>query len=98
VPSLGFNSAPSNQQQLLFSLQAPLDNLEAMLLGRFAGLSLTMEEVFHQHNIGHRYTLKNYKLALLRMEARSMIETDPPSNNRKPGTFGNRVKITFPRQ
>jgi len=96
VPSLGFSSA-STDQQLLFPLHSPLDDLEAMLLNEFSGMSLTMEEVFNRHNVGRNYTKRNYRKALTKLEANGQIETDPCSSRRPPETFADHVRITFPK-
>lgn len=93
VASFCFTPKPRGFQ-LLFS---PLDELEDMLLDEFAGLTLTTKEVYDRHNVGQRYIMKNYKTALLRMEAKKTIQTDPPSDKRKRNTFGDNVKVTFPK-
>ncbi len=97
VPSLSFSLAPSGQG-LLFSLRAPLDDLEAMLLNEFAGQSLTMMQVFARHNVGRKYTQKNYKEALANLEAKGLVRTDPSSDKRPRGTFADRVRISFPKK
>jgi hypothetical protein len=40
--------------------------------------------------------MRNYKVVLLGMEAKALIETSPPSNKRRKGTFSDKVRIMFP--
>jgi len=51
VPSFEYCPA-SAIHPLLFELSRPLTDLEGMLLGGFAGRTLTMKEVFDLHNVG----------------------------------------------
>jgi three-Cys-motif partner protein len=97
VPSLGFSTAATGQG-FLFSLNAPLEDLKAALLNEFAGQSLTMGVVFARHNVGRKFTQKNYKTALAELEAEGAIHADPPSNERPRGTFANHVLIRFPKR
>jgi len=95
VASLGY--CPASQiHPMLFELNRPLDDLEDMLLDEFAGQTLTTEEIYNRHNVERPYTMKNYKAVLLGMEARALIETNPPSKKRREGTFSDKVRITFP--
>ncbi|MCL5670732.1 MAG: three-Cys-motif partner protein TcmP, partial [Acidobacteria bacterium] len=100
VPSFVYSPASSNYP-LLFELSRPLDDLEDMLRGEFAGQSLRMKEIYERHNVCRRYVKSNYKAALARLEATGKITTDPPAQKRpkKKGTvtFGDNVIVTFPR-
>jgi three-Cys-motif partner protein len=91
VPSFEYNPAPAIQLSL-FDIKPP-DELENMLLDEFAGQTLTMLEVYNQHHVGKRYIKKNYKQALLKLEAEGKIRTNP--SKRPENTFGDSVKITF---
>ena len=68
IPSFEYNPAPP-RYPLLYELYRPLDELENLLLDEFAGKTLTMLEVYNQHHVGKRYIKKNYKQALLKLEA-----------------------------
>ena len=95
VPS--FEYCPADiRQPLLFELSKPLDELENMLLHEFAGQTLTMHRIYEQHNVGRRYIEKNYKDVLKKLEQDGNIITDPPVGERRKGTFGPDVKVTFP--
>jgi len=91
VPSFEYNPAPAIQLSL-FDIKPP-DELENMLLDEFAGKTLTMLEVYNQHHVGKRYIKKNYKQALLKLEAEGKIITNP--SKRTENTFGDSVEITF---
>ncbi|WP_250635683.1 three-Cys-motif partner protein TcmP [Nostoc piscinale] len=87
-------------QPLLFELYHPLDELEEMLLDKFAGQTITMQEIYTQHNVGRRYISKNYKAALNGLEAKGKIQADPPANKRRKIkgeiSFADSVRVHFP--
>ena len=97
VPSFEYNPATS-LQPLLFDLSRPLDDLENMLLDEFAGQTLRMKDIYHQHHIGKRYIERNYKDALLKLEEQGKIITEPSKRKIVKGkkTFADTVKVTFP--
>ncbi|MCE9525680.1 MAG: three-Cys-motif partner protein TcmP [Planctomycetales bacterium] len=98
VASFDYNPA-DNRQPLLFELARPLDDLEEMLLETFAGKTLTLEQIYQQHNYGRRYIRKNYKEVLSKMEIAGKIVADPPKEKRRKlkgeVTFADHVKVTF---
>jgi three-Cys-motif partner protein len=94
VPSFEYNPATMNQP-LLFELSRPLDDLESMLLDYFAGRTLTMLQVYNEHNVGRRYIKPNYKSVLSILEAKGKIIALPPADKRRKRTFHNDVVITF---
>ena len=69
VPSFEYSPA-SFLQPLLFELSRPLDDLEEMLLTKFAGRCVIMEQVYQEHNVDTPYIKKNYKDVLRKLEAR----------------------------
>jgi three-Cys-motif partner protein len=95
VASFEYKPATLNQP-LLFELSRPLDELEQMLLDEFAGKTITMQEIYIQHNVGRSFIDKNYKNALKNLESQGKITTEPPVNKRRKNTFGDSVKVTFP--
>lgn len=82
------------QQQLLFELSRPLDDLGDMLLKEFTGQNLTMHQIYERHNVNRPYTKKNYKQVLVQLEEQGKIV----ASTHKKGTFGDRVLVTFPDQ
>lgn len=90
VPS--FEYSPANiRQPLLFELSRPLDDLEDMLLKELAGRTLSMQQIYEEHNIGRPYIKRNYKDALMKLEADGRIKAAPHHK----GTFGDNVMVTF---
>jgi len=95
VPSFEYNPA-SSHQPLLFEFSRPLDELQNLLRSHFTGKRLTMLEVYREHSVGRRYVKANYKKTLLNLEQGGKIKTEPPAKERKTGTFGDKVIVTFP--
>lgn len=95
VASFGYCPA-SAIHPTLFELSRPLDDLEDMLLNEFAGRTLKTQQIYDLHNVGRPYTMKNYKAALLKMEEKGLIDTDPIKRRR--GTFADDVLVTFPKK
>jgi three-Cys-motif partner protein len=94
VPSLVHDPHADPAQSLLFS---PLTELESTLLKRYAGQSLTPEQIYHGHHNGTPYVLKNYKQALLHLEEAGSISIDPPKAMRpRSENFPHDTKVTFP--
>src|SRR5262249_35515572 len=77
VPSFEYSPA-TKAQPLLFELTRPLDDLEDMLLSKYAGRTLTMAQIYQDHNYGTNYIKKNYKAVLAKMELAGKIDADPP--------------------
>lgn len=97
VPTFEYNPA-DERFPLLFELNRPLDDLEGMLLSEYSGTALTMLQVYEKHNVGRRYVKPNYKEALTKLETEGRIKCDPPAEERRKGTFADRVRVTFPRK
>ncbi len=95
VPSFEYN--PANlRQPFLFQLTRPLDDLAEMLLTEYAGRTMTMKQIFDDHNVGKPFISKNYKYILKRLETAGRIQADEPADKRPKDTFGDTVKVTFP--
>ncbi len=93
-----FDYCPADfQQPILFELWRPLDELDSILQTEYRGQTLTMREIYASHNVGRRYIEKNYKDVLKKMEQKGKIIADPPATGRHKGTFGDSVKVTFPK-
>lgn len=94
VPSFEYNPV-DKRFQALFEFTRPLEDLEEMLLAVFAGRTMTMVEIYQEHSVGRPYLKKNYKDALKKLESEKKIETQPSRGQRKKGTFGDKVWVTF---
>jgi three-Cys-motif partner protein len=99
APSFMYNPATS-RQTLLFELMRPLEELEEMLLKEYAGKSISVEQLYNEHNIDRPYILKNYKHALRELETQGKITAAPPAEKRQKRngevTFADHVVVTFP--
>jgi hypothetical protein len=108
VASFEYNPATA-EQPLLFGLLRSLDELEGLLLDEFAGRTVSMLDVFNEHNLlapnsRHNYMLpftdKNYKDVLTMMEQAGKITGDPPYAKRpkRKGaiTCADATMFTFP--
>ncbi len=97
VPSFGYCPA-SSIHPLLFELNRPLSDLEGMLRDEFEGRTVTMKEVFELHNVGRPYIARNYKSVLASLEEKQVIQAFPSRDQRRKGTFGDGVRVVFPKK
>lgn len=81
---------------LLFQLSRPCDDLAEMLLEKFAGETMTRQQIYDKHHVDTPYIKKNYRKILIKLEDDGKIQTDPPANKRRKNTFSDTVKVTFP--
>ncbi|HNB72192.1 MAG TPA: hypothetical protein PLS70_13820 [Acidobacteriota bacterium] len=100
VASFEFNPK-AKKQRPLFDLEQPLDDLGEELLKRFAGQTLTVEQIFNTHNIlSNRFILKNYRDILKKLEEEGKVIADPPAERRRKRkgevTLADQTKIIFP--
>jgi three-Cys-motif partner protein len=100
VPSFE-HSRQAEQRQRLIELTL-LDELADMLLDDLAGERLTMRQIFERHSADKLYIDRNYKRALVALEAVGKIITKPPAKDRRVRngevTFGDNVMVTFPKR
>ncbi len=100
VPSFTYNPVEINTQVYQLSLfDRPLDTLENLLLNDFAGRSITVKDIYESHYPGTKYIEKNYKDAVLSLEAQGKIVGNVPFEKRKKRNGQPSVKdviFTFP--
>ena len=94
VPSFSYCSADKTMP-VLFELARPLDDLEDLLRDAFAGKVLSMQQVYDSHHVGRPYLERNYKAALMSLEAKGSIVAFPPAADRRKNTFAGTVKVAF---
>lgn len=94
VPSLAYCEADKNQP-LLFEMSRPIDDLENLLLLAYAGKTTNRKVIYEEHSVGKPFISSNYRTALLNLEKKGMIITNPPKDSRKTGTLSESVLITF---
>jgi hypothetical protein len=97
VPSLTYSPADASTP-LLFSLARPLDQLQGALLKDFSGQTISLDEIYLTHNVDTPYIRKNYREALIALGQAKKIETRPPAEKRRKGTFAPHVVVTFPKE
>ncbi len=97
VPSLAYCEADKNQP-LLFEMSRPIDDLENLLLLAYAGKTTNRKVIYEEHSVGKPFVASNYRTALLNLEKKEMIITNPPKDSRKPDTLSESVLITFPKK
>lgn len=93
VPSFTYSPATSPSQQLLFSLNRPLDDLREMLLSDFAGQTISMIEIYEKHSVDTPYIKANYKEVLRTLEDEGQIKTHDRKSTRG---FADGLRATFP--
>lgn len=93
VPSFTYSPADASTP-LLFSLARPFDGLKDELPKVFSGKTLSMRQVYEQHSVDTPFIKKNYKDALLALEADGKITADPAKRNKN--TFADHVLVKFP--
>jgi three-Cys-motif partner protein len=97
VASFEYNPA-TVRQRFLFELNKPLDQLEGMLLNKFAGRTLSRDQIYEEHSVGRPYVRKNYTDALLALEANSQVVMKTGEGvRRQKGKLGPKVLIAFSR-
>ncbi|WP_324283086.1 three-Cys-motif partner protein TcmP [Cyanobacterium aponinum UTEX 3222] len=76
--SVPFEYNPATREQpLLFSYSQPLNDLPSLLLQKFTGKTLTMKEIYEEHNVGTPYIELNYREVLKQMEMEGKITVNP---------------------
>jgi three-Cys-motif partner protein len=93
VPSFEYSPADADTP-LLFSLARPFEKLVAELPVKFTDRTMSMIQIYNEHQVDTPFIKKNYKDALLILEADKRITAIPAK--RRPGTFGDDVKVIFP--
>jgi three-Cys-motif partner protein len=95
-----FEYSPADARQpLLFEMARPLDDLEQMLLTKFAGRTVTYVQAYQEHNVGTPYIEKIYRDAFRKLETKGKIAANTPADQRKKykgEVTVNNVLFTFP--
>jgi three-Cys-motif partner protein len=92
IPTFGSKKAA---QTSLFATD-PVEALSTELANKFAGRQMTVRDIYKvQAAAGTQLQLRHFKDALLRLEARGLIEATPPADKRREGTLADHVTIRF---
>ncbi len=82
-------------RQLLFDRVRPITVLSEDLRKTFARQTLTVQDIFDQHNVGTPFIKRNYKRVLIAMEDRGEIACEPDQQSRKANTMADHVLVSF---
>lgn len=96
--SFGFNPLDSGEAQGSLFAVDPREELCKLLMSEFSGRTLKVGEIYRKHSIGRRFTLKNYKDAINKLEADGLVQTHPPASGRMRAgklTLSEEVKVLF---
>ena len=93
VASFEYNPA-THDQQLLFSLNTPFEDLEGMLLRDYAGCSAKIEEIYEEHSVDTQFLRSHYRQVLWELFDKEIITAKPPPKRRN--TFAPHIIATFP--
>lgn len=91
VPSFEYSPAVAGLGTLF---PRALDDLEDDLVVKLKGRTVSMQEIYHEHNVDRPYIKRNYKDALGNLDRDGRITTDKPE--RRVGTFADNIRVTFP--
>jgi len=83
-------------RQLAFDNDRPLARLPGDLLRMFSGMSLSVQTIFDQHNIGTPFLKKHYKAVLLGLESESRVQCSRPAADRRKDTMADDIIVSFP--
>ena len=96
VASFSYIPTQHLQLSLLSLYDRKLDTLGEELLINFAGKTLTVKEIYNNHQEGTPFVLKNYKTALLRLEEQGKVSCASTKKRRPKNTMGDDIKVSFP--
>jgi three-Cys-motif partner protein len=99
VANMAFTQRPKTG--FLFEAN-PLDELALDLQQKFAGQTLSVNEIYDRHSTGNYFVPANYRTVLLKMETEGSIIAAPPTQDRptirQQRTLAFTTKITFPKE
>ena len=99
VASFEYNPQNFNYKQgsVFDLLSRPLDQLEGMLIEKYAGRTITFKQLYEEHSVDTPFIKKNYKEVLKRLCTAGKISAISRKTNKPPkkGTFPDDTIITF---
>jgi three-Cys-motif partner protein len=89
---------PAQQSFAMFHAETELEKLRRDLLLKFAGRTVSFDEMFIEHHPDTRCIEANYREVLRQLEDERLISVlVPPGTTRRAGTYGKRIRIIFPK-
>ncbi|MBL8821703.1 MAG: three-Cys-motif partner protein TcmP [Planctomycetia bacterium] len=96
VAKFEYNPADVDQP-LLFALTQPLDDLRNLLLQKYTGKQMSVQQIFDDHNVDTPYILKNYKEVLRTLFEEGAVDASRPlGKSIRKNTFPEDVVVSFP--
>ena len=99
VASFEYNphDAHFKQGSVFDLLSRPLDQLESMLLEKYAGCTISFMQLYEEHSVDTPYIKKNYKEVLKTLYSDGKISAKHIKTGKPPrkGTFSDEMLITF---
>lgn len=85
------------QGSLFDLLSRPLDDLQGLLMNKYAGKTINFLTLYEEHSVNTPFVKRNYKDIFLTMYEQGMIEAVNRKNGSPPrrGTFSDDMRITF---
>ncbi len=94
VPTYEYIQPDKPYQFGLFDGQT-IPELAAELAQTFAGRTMTVKAVVDEHHYGRPFIRRNYKAALIQMEAAGLVLASRPAAERRAGTLADDIEISF---
>jgi len=95
-----FEYSPAlSPQGILSELNRPVDELADALCAKLKGQTMTVYDIYFNHNVGTPFVLRNYKDAIRTLEDDGRATLDPPAAQRRMRngvrTVADHVRVTF---
>ena len=89
-----------SSQGILAGLNLPVADLADALRAGLKGRTMTVHEIYFNHNVGTPFIMRNYKDAIRALEDDGRATLDPPAAKRQMRkgvrTLADHVRVTFP--
>ena len=93
-----FAYSPADKRfPVLFEYARPFEELKDVLMVEYAGLTLTLKDIFNRHNVGTPFILKNYKSAISDLDNQGKVSTNRTDQHKKRNQCPEHIVVTFPR-
>jgi len=94
IPTFEYTENP--ELNMVFTFENPHETLAISVLDKFAGRTLTFNQIYELHSPKTHYIRRNYREALVRLEntGKIIVATDSQIK-RRAGTYGETCTITF---
>jgi three-Cys-motif partner protein len=91
----GYECSPKPKEASILDCLDPVDELADELDATYAGQVMTVAKLYLDHALERAHTPRQYKDALLRLEAGGKIRVTPSASERREGTMADHVQVQF---